>query len=88
MALVNREDRSLSSPSLLPLLQQRFDLSPTAAFGHLATRFVGPEIGPNFDPDRQRDRRFIDQVASLDEGRIESGVLDPIYLVAVATPHA
>ncbi len=71
--------------ALLPLLRQRFELPVLASFGNLALRFVGPEIGHNFDPKSASDRRFIDQVASIDEARIQTGALLPVCMVGVAT---
>ena len=67
---------------LLDLLRGKFHLSEFTAFGHLIDRFVGREIGPNFDPNDERDLRFIEQIATLDEAKLESGALQPRHMVA------
>jgi hypothetical protein len=48
-------------------------------------RFISPEIGPNFDPEDDRDRRFIEQIANLDEAKLDAGALDPLHILARLT---
>ncbi|MCP4039677.1 MAG: hypothetical protein GY733_22225, partial [bacterium] len=70
---------------LLALLRTHFAFEDFATFGHLVDRFVGPEIGPNFDPADDRDRRFIEQIANLDEAKLDAGALSPLHMVARLT---
>lgn len=72
-------------PDLLALLRAHFKLEDYAAFGHLIDRFVGLEFGPNFDPDDERDRRFIDQIASLDATKLDAGAMEPLHLITRLT---
>lgn len=67
---------------LLSLLRAHFLFEDFASFGHLVNRFVDLEIGPNFDPEDDRDRRFIEQIASLDEAKLDAGALTPLHMVA------
>lgn len=69
-------------PELLALLSGSFFFEVFFAFGNLVDRFIGPALGPNFDPNDERDRRFIDQVARLDEGQIDAGLARPRHLFA------
>lgn len=66
---------------VLALLRSRFAFEDFASFGHLVDRFIGPEIGPNFDPEDDRDLRFIDQIANLDEAKLDSGALAPLHMI-------
>lgn len=70
---------------LLSNLRAHFVFEDFASFGHLVDRFVSPEIGPNFDPNDERDRRFIEQISNLDEAKLDSGALDPLHMVARLT---
>jgi len=71
---------------ILARLRGRFAFEDFASFGHLVDRFIGPEIGPNFDPEDERDRRFIDQIANLDEAKLDSGALSPVHMIARLSP--
>ncbi len=68
---------------LLPLLLDEFCFEVFAPFGNLINAFVGPEIGPNFDPTVVADQDFIETFAKLDEGQIDAGTIHPLHLVAV-----
>ncbi|MDP6978623.1 MAG: hypothetical protein QF570_08470, partial [Myxococcota bacterium] len=72
---------------VLALLRGRFAFEDFASFGHLVDRFIGPEIGPNFDPEDERDRRFIEQIANLDEAKLDSGALQPLQMVSRLAPR-
>lgn len=67
---------------LLSALRSHFIFEDFTAFGHLVDRFISPEIGPNFDPEDDRDRRFIEQIANLDEAKLDAGALDPLHILA------
>jgi len=77
-----------AGPGLLEALPGRLEAEVLIAFGHLALSFVGPELGPNFDPGDERDRRFLEQLVALDAPRVASGALPPLELVAVLSPRA
>ena len=65
----------------LASVRVQFDFVEFASFGHLVDRFVGREIGPNFDPEDERDLRFVEQIATLDEAKLESGALPPRHMI-------
>ncbi len=71
-----------SNADLLAILRAHFVFEDFASFGHLVDRFVSREIGPNFDPSDDRDRRFIEQIANLDEAKLDAGTLEPLHMVA------
>lgn len=72
--------------ALLQQLRAGFELELFARFGFLAEAFVRGPIAGHFDPKQARDRRFIDQIADVDERRLESGSGSPLYLVARIDP--
>ena len=69
----------------LQALKQRFPFELTAQFGYLSEVFVATPIGENFTAEIPKDRRFLRQVADLDERRIEAGTAPPLYGVALVT---
>ncbi len=71
----------------LEVLRQRFELELFARFGYLAEPFVGPEIGPNFSAEAPRDRRFLRQVADVDDRKIEAGLAPALHFVARIDPR-
>ncbi|MFT5443486.1 MAG: hypothetical protein ACI8W3_002536, partial [Myxococcota bacterium] len=75
---------SPNTTPLLALLVEAFSFEVFAPFGNLINAFVGPEIGPNFDPGSETDRSFIERFAALDEAQIDSGTIVPIHLTAIA----
>ena len=72
----------IRASTLLPILAQTFEFEVFTAFGNVVNAFIDPEIGPNFDPENDRERRFIDQVATLDDSKIDSGLIPPTHLLA------
>jgi SAM-dependent methyltransferase len=84
---VNRDRRAdaddgARSEDVLPLLLERFHFDVFAACGNVIDVFVGDAFGPNLDPHRPADRGFLDEVALLDEGAIDAGILKPTHMVA------
>ncbi len=67
---------------LLAALPQQFSFEVFLPGGNLIEFFATCAFGPNFDPEQERDRRFIDQVARLDDARIDAGLLKPRFFVA------
>ena len=64
----------------------RFELF--AQFGFLAESFVRSPIEANFDPEAARDRRFLAQVADLDDRKIEAGIAPALHFVGRVDPLA
>ena len=56
---------------VLPLLLERFHPDVYVTFANVIDPFVDRVYGPNFDPDNEEDRRFIDAVATLDDAAID-----------------
>lgn len=67
---------------LLRALGQRFELELCARFGFLAEPFVAGPTARHLDPAQARDRRFLKQIADLDERQLESGESEPLHFVA------
>jgi len=68
---------------LLARLRNRFRLEMLARFGFLAEAFVSTPIGANFDASAARDRKFLTQIADVDDRKIEAGIVPALHLVAV-----
>lgn len=64
-------------------LREVFRLEMFTQFGFLAEPFLASAIGSNFDAEATRDRRFLHQVADLDDRKIEAGVAPALHLVAL-----
>lgn len=43
--------------------------------------FVDRTYGPNLDPEREEDQRFIDAVAQLDDAALDLGLITPTHLI-------
>ncbi len=71
---------------LLEALRARTPLGLVDRFGYLALSYVDSPIAENFDVASDRDRRFLAQLADLDERRIESGEAPPLAFVARVDP--
>ncbi len=67
---------------LVTRLRECFRPEIFTQFGFLAEPFVASAIGQNFDPDASRDGRFFNQVADLDDRKIEAGIAPALHLVA------
>jgi SAM-dependent methyltransferase len=73
----------IRAEDILPQLLSRFDFEFFFGFGNLIDPFIDRGFGPNFDPDREQDRQFIDRVHAVDEAAIHSGELPPTHMLAV-----
>ncbi|HPG26275.1 MAG TPA: hypothetical protein PLW10_11625, partial [Myxococcota bacterium] len=69
-------------------LRARFRFDLCAQFGFLVEPFLQPGIGANFDPDAARDRRFLRQLADVDDRKIEAGLAPALHLIARVDPLA
>ena len=63
-------------------LREGFDLEISAQFGFLSEPFLRSPIEQNFNPEAQRDRRFLHQIADLDDRKIEAGDAPALHFVA------
>ncbi len=75
----------IRAQEILPLLVENFEFELFAPFGNLIFVFVERTYGPNFDPERDWDRAFIDRVADYDERAILAGELTPTQMIAALT---
>lgn len=73
----------IRAQDILPLLIANFRFELFLPFGNLVFVFVDRTFGPNFDPDDEADRAFIDRVHLLDEEAFRSGKLKPTQMLAV-----
>lgn len=72
----------IRAQDILPLLVERFSFDYFFAFGNIIDIFVDRAFGPNFDPEREWDRAFIDRVHALDMAEIEAGRIKPTHMIA------
>ena len=72
----------IRAEDILPLLLQRFHFDFFFGFGNIIDIFVDRIFGPNFDPNREWDRDFIDRVHAVDVQEMESGRLKPTHIFA------
>ena len=67
-------------------MRNRFRLGLLTQFGYLAEPFLATPIGDHFDADAARDRRFLRQVADLDDRKIEAGLVPALHWVGLVDP--
>ena len=73
---------------LFEALRSRFRPELSARFGFLIAPFLHAGLAANFDPDAERDQRFLAQVADLDERRVESGEAPALHGIVLVDPLA
>jgi SAM-dependent methyltransferase len=73
----------IRAEDILPQLLSRFDFEFFFGFANLIDPFIDRGFGPNFDPNLEHDRQFIDHVHAADEAAIHSGELPPTHMLAV-----
>lgn len=73
---------------LFEALRTRFRPELSARFGFLVAPFLHAGLAANFDLDAERDRRFLEQVADLDERRIEAGEAPALHGIVLVDPLA
>ncbi len=73
----------IRSQDILPLLMKNFSFELFVAFGNIIDPFIDRCYGPNFDPDNEWDRNFIDRVHTLDVTELETGRIKPTHMMAV-----
>jgi len=72
----------IRAQDILPLLIQKFHFDFFFAFGNIIDPFIDRSFGPNFNPDLEWDRAFIDRVHALDMEQLESGIVKPTHIMA------
>ena len=72
----------IRSQDILPLLTKYFHFDLFVGFGNIIDIFIDRTYGPNFDPDNEWDRSFIDSVQALDAEEIYSGRVKPTHMLA------
>ena len=75
----------IRAQDILALLVERFHFDSFFAFGNIIDVFIDRTFGPNFDPDKEWDRAFIDRVHAADVAEIEAGRVKPTHMMAVMT---
>ncbi len=75
----------IRSQDILPLLLDRFHFDLFIGFGNIVDVFIDRAFGPNFDPENEWDRAFIDRVHALDVQEMESGRVKPTHILAAMT---
>ena len=75
----------IRAQDILPLLVERFRFDLFIGFGNIIDIFIDRCFGPNFDPENEWDRDFIDRVQALDAAEIESGRIKPTHIMAAMT---
>lgn len=73
----------IRAQDILPLLRERFHFELFLPYGNLIDPFIDRGFGPNFDPQREWDRTFLDAVHARDEAELAAGRLQPTHLIAV-----
>ncbi len=75
----------IRAQDILPLLVTRFSFDFFCGFSNIIAPFIDRAIGPNFDPNREWDRNFIDRVHARDIHEIHQGHIKPTQMLAVMT---
>jgi SAM-dependent methyltransferase len=75
----------IRSQDILPLLLDRFGFDLFIGFANVVDPFIDRAFGPNFHPEREWDRAFIDHVHTRDRAELSSGNVTPTHMFAVLT---
>src|SRR5262249_40045150 len=78
----------IRAQDILSLLTKHFSFDLFVGFGNIIDIFIDRTYGPNFDPNNDCDRSFIDRVQALDQREIESGRIKPTHMLAAMTKQA
>jgi SAM-dependent methyltransferase len=81
-------NEGIRAQDILPLLLKHFSFEVFVAFANVIDVFVDRGFGPNFDPEREEDKKLILEIAELDEANLDAGVVKPTHMIAAmrATP--
>jgi SAM-dependent methyltransferase len=72
----------IRAQDILPELLQRFEFDSFLGFGNVIDIFIDRGFGPNFDPEKEWDRAFIDCVHARDQELLERGAIKPTHIFA------
>lgn len=75
----------IRAQDILPLLLEFFSADTFLGFMNIVQPFISRGYGPNFDPDIDADKLFLDYVANLDDTLIDKGIVKPTQAIAVFT---
>jgi len=75
----------IRAQDILPLLAENFRFDMFLGYGNIIDPFIDRCFGPNFDPKKDWDRAFIDEVHARDEEGLESGELKPTQMMAAVS---
>lgn len=73
----------IRAQDILPLAIERFGFDFFFGYGNLIDPFIDRGFGPHFDPQRDKDREFIDRVHARDEAEMLAGRIKPTHVLAV-----
>lgn len=74
----------IRAQEILPLLNQsKFHFHLFMPYSNIIDPFIDRATGHNFDPEKEWDRGFIDEIAKLDWQLIESGKIKPCQMIAI-----
>lgn len=76
----------IRAQDILPLLIKHFSFLGFTAWGGLVETFLDRPFGPNFNPEVESDRAFIDFIARLNDDLVFTGLIKPTQMLAVMTP--
>lgn len=76
-------NEGIRAQDILPLAMERFGFDLFCPFAGFIDVFIGRTFGRNFDADRKEDRRFIDELAEMDELDLHLGKITPTHMLAV-----
>lgn len=72
----------IRAQDILPLLVERFSFELFIGWGGVIDIFIDRSFGHNFDPAKEWDRSFIDEVHRLNEESLENGLIKPTQILA------
>lgn len=73
----------IRAEDILPLLVQHFGFDFFFGYGNLIDPFIDRGFGPNFDAEKDWDRKFIDRLHARDEQEMLAGRIKPTHMLAV-----
>ena len=72
----------IRAQDILPVLAANFRFDMFLGYGNIIDPFIDRCFGPNFDPKKDWDRTFIDEVHRRDEEGLATGELKPTQMMA------
>jgi hypothetical protein len=78
----------IRSQDILPLLIETFNFELFIAWGGLIDIFIERSFGHNFDPDKEWDRKFIDDLHYLNVNKIMTGAIKPTQMMGAMVKYS